>query len=110
MTYEELIKKLNQLGIERSDFCAGSGVSTQILTNAKRRGGDFSASTQKKIDGFFLDYSVSIEKECAEHAEILETFDSLCDIKTLQIMRELPDADKMRIYKYAEMLLIKKEQ
>ena len=110
MTYEELIKELNQLGIERSAFCAGSGVSAQILTDAKRRGGDFSASTQKKIDEFFLNYSDSKEKECSERVEITKTFDSLCEIRTLQIMRELPDADKMRIYKYAKMLLIEKEQ
>lgn len=38
-----------------------------------------------------------------EHQDIIK-YDRLCDIKTAQLMRDMPESYQMRIYKYALML------
>lgn len=52
MTYDELILELENRNISRTEFCEKADISPQVLTNAKKRGGNFSATTQNKIDRY----------------------------------------------------------
>lgn len=56
MTYDELELKLNELGLKKANMCKEVGISPQILTNAKSRGGHFSAATESKIKTFFSNH------------------------------------------------------
>lgn len=53
MTYLQLEALLEELCISQSSFCKETGISRQILTNAKSRGGHFSAATENKMKEFF---------------------------------------------------------
>lgn len=53
MTYNQLEILLSEVNIPISLFCKKAGISRQVITNSKSRGGHFSATTENKIKVFF---------------------------------------------------------
>lgn len=52
MTYEDLRKILDKKNMNVMDFSKVTGISPQVICNAKKRGNHFSATTMQKMETF----------------------------------------------------------
>lgn len=86
MTYKELEVFLNEKGISKMDFCRETGISPQILTNAKNRGGHFSASTMNKMDIFLNKNKIDNDLLNKDELDLLETYRNLDDESKRQLV------------------------
>ena len=77
MTYKELEVFLKEKGISKMDFCRETGISPQIITNAKNRGGHFSATTMNKMESFMSNYEIKDNSLIEDETELIKTIRNL---------------------------------
>lgn len=86
MTYNELEMYLNEKGISKMDFCRETGISPQIITNAKNRGGHFSATTMQKMESFINKDKINSNDISHDEAQLIETYRSLDEESKRQLV------------------------
>lgn len=89
MTYKDLEEYLNNKGISKMNFCRETGISPQILTNAKNRGGHFSASTMQKMENFFNRDKIENNDLSSIESELISTFRTATDEEKRMIVEML---------------------
>lgn len=77
MTYKELEMYLQENNISKMDFCRETGISPQILTNAKSRGGHFSATTMEKMNAFLNKGKIEVESLTEHEQELINIYRTL---------------------------------
>lgn len=55
MTYDDLMRILSRKKMSPMEFCRQTGITPQTITNAKSRGGHFSAITMEKMKDLVSD-------------------------------------------------------
>ena len=86
MTYKELEMYLEEIGISKMDFCRETGISPQIITNAKNRGGHFSASTMQKMEAFMNKGKVEADSLTKEENDLIKSFRELDEESQRQLI------------------------
>ena len=86
MTYKELEAYLDNKGISKMDFCRETGISPQILTNAKNRGGHFSATTMQKMQPFIDENKIKENDLSNEETQIINAIRNLDEESKRQLI------------------------
>lgn len=86
MTYKELEAYLDSKGISKMDFCRETGISPQILTNAKNRGGHFSATTMQKMQPFIDENKIKENDLSNEETQIINAIRKLDEESKRQLI------------------------
>lgn len=86
MTYKDLEQYLANKGISKMEFCRETGISPQIITNAKNRGGHFSATTMQKMENFLNKDKIINDSLLSDEIDLIKSYRDLNEEQKRQLV------------------------
>lgn len=88
MTYNDLIPIMVQKNLSPIQFATEVGITPQVMSNAKKRGGHFSAATMKKINDY-LNKDRQIPTFEPAHIELIDLYSKLTESQKEHILNTM---------------------